>query len=91
MTTRTEGPNQRPYAEAFDFEGWLKDGMDGMKAKFEYNFAQNREQFEEAGQNFKDAAEDLRQKGYEFQRSGLLNMRSALDDLIYRLDQWNTK
>lgn len=64
--------------EAFEFEEWLRDGIKGMREKFEGRMSSKRRAFD---------ASEFRQHMRNARKEQLLAVRSLLDSAINWLDQ----
>jgi hypothetical protein len=69
--------NHEPV-EAFDFEDWLRDGIKGVRDKFENRMSSKRKVFD---------ASEFRQHMRNARKEQLLAVRSLLDSAINWLDQ----
>ena len=77
MATKTKADDNGPVKE-FDFEAWLKDGVEGFKSKVE-------EEME--GFNFANFRKHVRNA----QREQLLAMRSLIDSALERIEKSESK
>lgn len=75
MTQRTY--NHEPV-EAFEFEAWLREGLKGVREKFESRMSSKRQAFD---------ASEFRQHMRNARKEQLLAVRSLLDSAINWLDQ----
>lgn len=77
MTTKTKADENGPFKE-FDFEDWLRDGVEGFKSKLEAEI-----------QSFN--FDSFRRHVRNARREQLLAMRSLIDNALERLEREEAK
>ena len=77
MATKTKADDNGPFKE-FDFEAWIKEGMDGFKSRVEAEM----HSFSFSG---------FRQHVRNARREQLLAMRSLIDGALEKLDREDAK
>ena len=76
MTTKTKADENGPFKE-FDFEAWLRDGVEGFRRKVESDVK---------GFDLSDFRQHLRNA----QKEQLLAMRNLIDKALERLEKEET-